>query len=696
MTVDIVSRKLALQANTNSSSAVNIATGVSTGLQAGTGASLVGIQQSGTGAVQRTLAAKLGEVSVSITDFGAVADCTSYTNGTDNHAAIQNAIRYVWSKGGGTVYVPPVAQASQSQPLEKRLAYGWSSATGPIVIPSNVRVVGGGSAGSVLRRIDMNNTMGMAVGTYGPSNGTSLSSCIKYPIADISAASGPMTNTVKLLTPAYAANFAVGDVVGIEGSKNPFGNTGQYMPNMAARVIGVNATTGVITLDHPVDDGDGYGYVTTGSVVPGIRNLRNDSVVAAIDCTGQTWPLFCAAQAGLERLGIDNPNTTGWAMPNLSTYDCRFRNLEINGYYLAGNPVAYTLFEDVFFRYYSTAVEIAYLSHDTLFRRCTFTRHTAGLGNVAASVLIWINQGEGAKRAHFERVDLVDRADITGTNTVQALGLRCRSTMTNSRVVIPKGNLGYIQGDSELRDSTLICDNSTSFFAINPAGSLISNCRIRGGSSYAVLVDGNCRILDNVIGDQSNPPISYLASDRIYLRTAATASVIRGNVTAKYAGTPTIWCNSFAQAFTATSTITSGVIADVPRASLQRLLDIDWELKADMMLDIAGTGSFKITLNGYDAAGATYVLGSYTANAIPAGGYRLEILYHQHEPNNFGASRTIRLTGSSTYSSTSNTTVGISGSAIAGFNITISAMTSGDVCTLQSGRMTLEPLGASF
>lgn len=396
MTVDLVSRKLALLASTNSSSAVTIATGGSTGLSAATGTTLIGVQQNGTGAVQRTLAAKLGEVSVSIVDFGTVSDSTSYTTGTDNRVAIQNAIRYVWSKGGGTAYIPAVAQASQTVPLESRLAYGWTSSSGPLVIPSNVRLVGAGSAGSVLRRIDMNNTIGIAVGSYGPSNGTSLSSCPKYAIADISAAAGPTSNTVTLIAPANAANFKVGDVVGIEGAKTTFGNAGQFMPNMAARVTGVNATTGVITLDHALDDGDGYGYVTTSGVAPGIRNLRNDNVVALTDCTGQTWPLFCAAQAGMENLGLDTPNTTGWGTPNLSTYGSVFRNLEINSYYIAGNPVAYTVFEDVFLRYYSTATEIAYMGHDTLFRRCTFTRHTSGLGNVAASALIWINQGEGA------------------------------------------------------------------------------------------------------------------------------------------------------------------------------------------------------------------------------------------------------------------------------------------------------------
>lgn len=297
---------------------------------------------------------------------------------------------------------------------------------------------------------------------------------------------------------------------------------------------------------------------------------------------------------------------------------------------------------------------------------------------------------------HFDRMKLVDRSDVLGTTVISALALRCRSTIVDSQIVVPKGLIGFVQGDCQIRNSTLICDNVSASCSINVNGSHIINCRIRGGNSSAVIADGTCRIVDNIIGDQSNPPTSYLATDRIYLRTLATNSILRGNTTAKYSGNPTIWTCFYAQTITATSSVTSGSIADIPKATLQRLLDVDWELKADIMLGITGTGSFKITLNGYDTNGTLYGLGSYTASTLAAGAYRLEILYHQHEPNSYNASRTIRLTGPSVYSTSSKATNGIAGNAIVGFNITISNMTSGDTCVVQSGRMTLEPLGVYF
>jgi len=75
----------------------------STGLQdlsAPTGASLVGFQQSGTGAIATTVNAKIKQ-QVSVLDFGA-----DPTGVDDSTAAIQYAINYVHSLGGGAVYLP--------------------------------------------------------------------------------------------------------------------------------------------------------------------------------------------------------------------------------------------------------------------------------------------------------------------------------------------------------------------------------------------------------------------------------------------------------------------------------------------------------------------------------------------------------------------------------------------------------------
>ena len=69
-------------------------------LSASTGSTLVGTKTSGTGAVTRTVASKLGDV-ISVKDFGAVGDGV-----TDDSRAIKAALDYANSIGGGSVYLP--------------------------------------------------------------------------------------------------------------------------------------------------------------------------------------------------------------------------------------------------------------------------------------------------------------------------------------------------------------------------------------------------------------------------------------------------------------------------------------------------------------------------------------------------------------------------------------------------------------
>lgn len=75
-------------------------------LASGGGAAMVGYLPAGTGAVATTVQSKLRE-SVSVKNFGAVGNSNGTSgNGNDDTAAIQAALDYVGSTGGGTVKLP--------------------------------------------------------------------------------------------------------------------------------------------------------------------------------------------------------------------------------------------------------------------------------------------------------------------------------------------------------------------------------------------------------------------------------------------------------------------------------------------------------------------------------------------------------------------------------------------------------------
>ena len=103
--------------------------------QTSTDASLVTYTPAGTGAVATTVQAKLRQ-TVSVKDFGAVGDGT-----TNDTAAINAAIVYVGSNGGGAVYAP-------------RGTYMVSSTTDAIKINyDNVRLYGDGIGSTIFKNL---------------------------------------------------------------------------------------------------------------------------------------------------------------------------------------------------------------------------------------------------------------------------------------------------------------------------------------------------------------------------------------------------------------------------------------------------------------------------------------------------------------------------------------------------------------
>jgi hypothetical protein len=88
----------------------------------------------GTGAVATTAQTKLRE-TISVTDYGAVADGTTGTAGTDNLLFFKAALEYLESQGGGTLHVPE--------------ADGIYDVSEPIIVRSNIELVGDGAASKI-------------------------------------------------------------------------------------------------------------------------------------------------------------------------------------------------------------------------------------------------------------------------------------------------------------------------------------------------------------------------------------------------------------------------------------------------------------------------------------------------------------------------------------------------------------------
>ena len=136
----------------------------------------------GTGAATRTVQDKLRE-RVSLTDFGAVS-------GTDCTTAINNALAYLTSVGGGTLWVPVGS-------------WGYSAA---ISVPANVWIIGASMYGSVL--LALNGTTAQI--TLNNARGGLESLCIRGPYTTRPARIAAPSSSIGVID--RGANIAVRDV----------------------------------------------------------------------------------------------------------------------------------------------------------------------------------------------------------------------------------------------------------------------------------------------------------------------------------------------------------------------------------------------------------------------------------------------------------------------------------------------------
>lgn len=159
--------------------------GIFAALAAPSGSSLVGFLQAGTGAVATIVQAKLRE-TVSVKDFGAMGDGV-----TDDTAAIQAAIDFVYAAGGGTVLVPT----------------GVYLINAPLSIISAVSLIGKGQRSSIIRKTTNTVASGSATARGGAvTDSFSVDSIIELRHGNNSYSNYILISEITLEKSSYAAS----------------------------------------------------------------------------------------------------------------------------------------------------------------------------------------------------------------------------------------------------------------------------------------------------------------------------------------------------------------------------------------------------------------------------------------------------------------------------------------------------------
>lgn len=180
-----------------------------------------------------------------------------------------------------------------------------------------------------------------------------------------------------LVTAGDAANFAVGDLVAIM-DPNLVGATNFERAACITEVTGVSG--GVITVMHPFTD-----FYTDDGGSPLVR------VSARVLNTGALTPTLPGCPPGRTVAIARNPIVKGLRLSQavtyygqvmqIAAYGGTFKDLWVQGAQaIGGNPLPFTLFQNVHAEASYRAFECAYLSNNMIMQSCSAARKATGLG----------------------------------------------------------------------------------------------------------------------------------------------------------------------------------------------------------------------------------------------------------------------------------------------------------------------------
>lgn len=248
--------------------------------------------QGGTGAVARTVASKLGDVLVSVKDFGAVGNAIA-----DDTAAVQATVTYVKSVGGGIVHIPRGTHCRVTSPI--------------LVDGNSVRIVGEACGACSL----MTTTPNISVLKFSGASRCSLENLLVY--GNVFSGANPLVwlyNVVQCVVDRCWLQGGYGNIL-VSGDacadNHILRNTFTYSTGKEMLQINRAAATGVCGAIHMYRNTFNQAYpvlVPTSAKYKGAR--ANSTAYAAGDMVSQAGYYYQCQTPGVSAAAL--PSFAGW------------------------------------------------------------------------------------------------------------------------------------------------------------------------------------------------------------------------------------------------------------------------------------------------------------------------------------------------------------------------------------------------